>query len=354
MARNPDDDFSQSTKEALAKRAGNLCSFPGCDALTLGPSDESSDATSSTGMACHIASASGGPGARRYRAKMESAERRSIENGIWMCYRHGKLIDTDEVRFTIPMLKKWRELAEARARFLHEHGWNISKLPKSYPDFNLAESSLAISDVNSLNETLGDAIRFSCVPEVWGPSIARCVRDFVIELARNAFEHGAATTFKIETEPTSIELTDDGAYFDLWSLPEAPNAGGGSVSLKALLKQMPEKVVLVSERRGQNNVTVISRIADISEIENLTHCVVSVKYKDIRERTHEIIAHPSCKVVYVLLPGYQTPSDSISLVKKVKRESHDPRRLIFVLQDPSEASLGIITDAFPDSRIVCL
>jgi hypothetical protein len=38
MPRNKRDDFSRSTIERLAKRAGNRCSFPGCNAITIGPS----------------------------------------------------------------------------------------------------------------------------------------------------------------------------------------------------------------------------------------------------------------------------------------------------------------------------
>lgn len=37
MAR---DDFDKPTREALAQRAGYLCSFPECGSLTIGPSDE--------------------------------------------------------------------------------------------------------------------------------------------------------------------------------------------------------------------------------------------------------------------------------------------------------------------------
>lgn len=116
------DDFSPEVKRALEYRAGNCCSFPGCAAVTAGPSDENKMAVSKTGMACHIAAAASGPGARRYDAKMSKEERTAIENGVWMCYTHGKLIDTDERRFTIPMLKKWREFAEFRAKFRQQFG----------------------------------------------------------------------------------------------------------------------------------------------------------------------------------------------------------------------------------------
>ena len=40
--------------------------------------------------------AADGPGARRVVPTMTPEQLASYENGIWMCYRHGKLIDTDE------------------------------------------------------------------------------------------------------------------------------------------------------------------------------------------------------------------------------------------------------------------
>src|ERR1700743_1084457 len=112
------DEFPASVKRDLAERAGFRCSFPGCDAVTIGPSDESARATANTGEACHIAAASGGPGARRVVPSMARADRVSYDNGIWMCRTHGTLIDTDEVRFTIPLLKQWRSAAERRAAIL--------------------------------------------------------------------------------------------------------------------------------------------------------------------------------------------------------------------------------------------
>jgi hypothetical protein len=35
---------------------------------------------------------------------MSTAELQSAENGIWMCYRHGKLIDTDETTYSADIL----------------------------------------------------------------------------------------------------------------------------------------------------------------------------------------------------------------------------------------------------------
>src|SRR4051812_46714820 len=112
------DDFSDSTKRTLAARAGFCCSYPTCGRPTVGPSDEGVAAVSSIGMACHIVAAAGGPQARRVVPTLTPGERASADNGIWMCYTHGRLVDTDETRFSIEMLRQWRAIAELKARHL--------------------------------------------------------------------------------------------------------------------------------------------------------------------------------------------------------------------------------------------
>ncbi len=109
------DDFPEKVKRAMAARAGYVCSFPGCIQPTSGPSDESPSASVNVGEACHIKAAASGPGARRIDPSMTSSERKSIDNGIWMCRNHAKLIDSDEARHTVEQLRKWRREAEARA-----------------------------------------------------------------------------------------------------------------------------------------------------------------------------------------------------------------------------------------------
>lgn len=107
------DEFSARTKQRLADRVGNVCSFPECHRPTSGPSAEGTNATVNVGEACHIAAAS--PGGRRYDATMTSEERSSIDNGIWMCRTHAKLIDSDEKTHTVEQLRQWKVEAEARA-----------------------------------------------------------------------------------------------------------------------------------------------------------------------------------------------------------------------------------------------
>ena len=103
------DDFTKKTKEILAKRVGFLCSNPSCRKLTIG-SNRIKDKATSIGVAAHIAAAS--PGGKRYDSSMTPDERKSIDNGIWLCQSCSVLIDKDEKKYTVEVLKAWKKQAE--------------------------------------------------------------------------------------------------------------------------------------------------------------------------------------------------------------------------------------------------
>lgn len=66
-----------------------------------------------TGKAAHItAAACGGP---RYDPTLTREQRRSAENGIWLCAVHADVIDKDERNYSVETLKLFRKQAEARA-----------------------------------------------------------------------------------------------------------------------------------------------------------------------------------------------------------------------------------------------
>lgn len=106
------DDFSQKTKEDLAKRVGYRCSNPQCRQLTIG-ANESGDGIISVGEAAHICAAS--PGGKRYDANMTSEERASIDNGIWLCRNCAAMIDRDEEAYSVMLLQNWKRMAEIEA-----------------------------------------------------------------------------------------------------------------------------------------------------------------------------------------------------------------------------------------------
>lgn len=113
MARNSKrDDFTPKTKLQIAKRAGWLCSDPDCMRPTVGASSDG-DSEVMLGEASHICAAA--PGGPRYDAEMSEAERRSANNGIWMCKLHGTSIDTHDPKFTVELLRGWKKQAHERS-----------------------------------------------------------------------------------------------------------------------------------------------------------------------------------------------------------------------------------------------
>ncbi|MFK4435445.1 HNH endonuclease [Paenibacillus sp. RC21] len=106
------DEFTSKTKEILSKRAGARCSNPNCRKSTFAPHTDINKSIN-IGVAAHITAAEiGGP---RYDPNMTSEERKSVENGIWLCQVDAKLIDSDEMRYTVEIIKEWRAISEKAA-----------------------------------------------------------------------------------------------------------------------------------------------------------------------------------------------------------------------------------------------
>jgi hypothetical protein len=113
MASADRDDFLSQTILTLRKRAGEHCSRPECGCATAGPNGHPERALS-IGVAAHIAAAAlNGP---RYDPNMSREARRSIDNAIWLCQNCAHIIDWDVSAHPVSLLKRWREMAEQRAR----------------------------------------------------------------------------------------------------------------------------------------------------------------------------------------------------------------------------------------------
>lgn len=124
------DDFLRSVVETLSKRVALRCSNPNCRRPTAGPRSEAS-ASVNIGVGAHItAAASGGP---RFDPTLATAQRRSPENGIWLCQNCAKLVDNDPTNYTADVLREWKQMAEAVARMQLEH-----VLPHEAPDEQVA------------------------------------------------------------------------------------------------------------------------------------------------------------------------------------------------------------------------
>jgi hypothetical protein len=99
------DNFTEATRKRLERQARGHCSNPACRRLT---SAAASDGQSEIriGEAAHICAAA--PGGRRYKEIMASNERRSADNGIWLCEVCARAIDSKDPTFTEELLHEWK------------------------------------------------------------------------------------------------------------------------------------------------------------------------------------------------------------------------------------------------------
>ncbi len=134
------DDFSKYSKNILAERANQRCSNPDCGLPTSGPHSISSKSII-VGVAAHIcAAASRG---KRYDPDMTPLERSSIDNAIWLCARCAKLIDSDEIRYTPDLIRKWKIDHESScSRELVSSGLLDKKFVEDIPSLNIQEFAI--------------------------------------------------------------------------------------------------------------------------------------------------------------------------------------------------------------------
>ena len=112
------NDFSLKTKELLAKRVGYKCSSPSCRRSTTGPKEDSFGSVN-IGVAAHITAAA--PGGPRFDLNLAEKQRGAYENGIWLCQACAKLVDNDSDKYSVEVLGRWKQEAEAAAQQELEH-----------------------------------------------------------------------------------------------------------------------------------------------------------------------------------------------------------------------------------------
>ena len=346
------DEFTQSIKDSLAKRAGYRCSFTGCRRATVGPSNEGEQSSSNIGMACHIAAASGGRNARRYDATMTVEERGSISNGIWLCYLHGKLIDTDEDRFTVSQLKKMKEVAEIRAQGELE---STNQDTFGYFKFDLGKSKTCIMNIDDVSVRIGDAITDSSMADILGHEILLAARDVCIEVALNSFRHGGATKVTFEVLESSLSITDNARGFNLLNLYRHRDNSGGGHSITHLIESFSDKLVITSETTHDSNRYEISFFNSLDDVRELTHCYLEISAEEaMRGSSSELDDLDSkCQIIYVLLPDYMVKSQSV-LLSEINKELLSSQRLyIFLSRKPLSLLVKTcVKQKFPSS-IIC-
>lgn len=349
------DNFLKTIKRILCDRAGSKCSFPGCNSPTTGPSDESYLKVDSTGMACHIFAAAAGKGAKRYNPNMSPEERRSAENGIWMCYKHGKQIDNDECRFSSDTLIKWKAVAEKKAQLEHELGRSIDAEPYLLTSLGLANNEISLDSANGTeNRLIGDALKFSCAYALWGEGIVSYIRGYLIERTRNAFLHGGATFVKIEIEANKVTLIDDGDEFDHHDLLKHPKARGGAETKRRLINKYGNNIICITQRNNDENKSTISLLTNKNIIKDITPCTIELSCEIAFIEEYKLDVFETCSEVYITIPDYFGLSDLGWVTRVLPRVDNDEKRLVFVVDDVADYLPEYIKRAFPTSRIINL
>ncbi len=345
-------DFSSSDKIKLAQRSGYICSYPSCEALTIAASEESDRKTSSIGMACHIYAASEGLNAKRTNLNLTDDEVSGISNGIWMCYTHGKLIDTDDVRFTPKILFEWKRISEKIASFRQETGSDYKTAYKSIKLSSLIENKINLPKEFNVNKLIGNAIHDSCLINLWGKEFTDCIRDFTIEYVRNAVTHGNATGAILEICNNEIVITDDGLDFDPRILLTKHSNQGGSKSIQILFENYSSELFLTSQRIDNKNILTISIPNTREQVVNLTECKVEIGFSELHTGNLEYELLETCKEVFVLLPEYFALSDIAFISRKHPILSTERRHVVFVVNNVSNTVQNLLIEQYPKSQIL--
>ncbi|WP_156480504.1 hypothetical protein [Aquipseudomonas alcaligenes] len=343
------DEFSAPTKRALAERSGFRCSYLGCSNATIGPSEESETAVARTGVACHITAAA--PGGKRYDPTLSPTERSSISNGIWMCQTHSVEIDRDEARYTSTLLNHWKNISESRADYAKNHGWDIfDKYPFLHID-SLANIDLALTKSPSSNSLIGNAITDSCLPQLWGKEQSVIIRDLIIELYRNAFDHGEASSFEISISEQKLEIVYDGKKFDIFQLLDHQNANGGADTLQEIVEKYGSNFVVNYSHEGNNKI-IIHRLSDFYALAPSLPCVISLSEYDDKALELDLAIYERCGALYIILPLHFCRSDVRGLESQLAAFEPNGKPVYIVGSDVAEPTRKAIIDRLPNFTFV--
>jgi len=173
------DEFGQATKNVLSRRVGNKCSNPNCRKLTSGPHTESGKALN-IGVAAHISAAA--PGGPRYDSALTSEQRKSPDNGIWLCQNCAKMIDSDEDKHTVSVLLEWKGLSEEVARREIENqrvGYTLIQTPEK-------QIKIALEALDRIRKEKRNFERIIAGTEYNSPIHKKAVTEFSFELTLQA------------------------------------------------------------------------------------------------------------------------------------------------------------------------
>lgn len=107
---------SETTKRKLLAATGNQCAHPDCKELIFDLEHQTI-----LGKICHIKGSK--PKSARYDKNQSDEERHSFDNLIGLCGKHHDIIDDNEKRYTVEILKRWKSNHEEEIANNKEIGW---------------------------------------------------------------------------------------------------------------------------------------------------------------------------------------------------------------------------------------
>lgn len=309
-------------------------------------------AVANTGTAAHISAAAAGKGSRRFDKNMTEEQRTSIDNGIWCCRDHGTLIDADEITYSSSMLRSWRAIAEKKAQLRQAYGDDVQFIEhRDLAKLGLAPDRLTL-DVNFPNDSVGNAVVFSCISEIWGKEVADSARDFLIEYSRNCFQHAKATTVAIEFVENGITVCDDGMPFDLHTLAQPDFGRGGGLAYRALLSNLRINAVSTSRSASNNNVLTIPLVKDSAGLLVHNPCALAISHEQLRLKTFDFSAFSSCSRAYVVAPNFMTYSDGSWCETVLEAAMKEHQNVVLVIPQTSLAVLEHFRKRFPRTEVL--
>lgn len=347
------DNFSTVVKHALAMRAGYRCSYPECEAITIGPSNETDTAISNTGEAAHINSASAGPGARRHDPSLTPEQRKSIENGIWCCNNHAELIDRDETTYTVDLLKSWRTLAELKAKLRQATGVADLSLRPELIKLGIFPESVRLDVLGDENLRIGKAVKFACIKEIWGGKLAGSLRDFLIEYSRNAITHGGAAFVEISFNQKCIELKDDGGLFEINRLNDVSSTRGGGKAYRALKGAFRLSTISVERTPEGLNRTYIPFVSEPIELPAVNPCAIVLNRGGRRPLSHDNFQFlAACDRLYVVAPDFTCYSDALIYVNMLSQIVQTNPNVTLVVQEATDDVIAHLREEIVGVEII--
>jgi hypothetical protein len=249
------------------------------------------------------------------------------------------------------MLKQWRAIAEATAHICQTYGpVNVCDYPELHR-LGLAPQVLRL-DSKFTNDAVGKSVTLSCVKEIWGHRVASSSRDFLIEYARNAFEHGGASDVSIDFKDKAIVVMDNGAHFDPRQLAAEDAGRGGGLAYRRLVKYLSVGAIATRIHNSGINQMIIPLVRDLNDLMTHNPCALTVARDELKSGNIDFSAVQECDTVYVIAPDYATYSDRVKYEPLIEKAAELQSNVVLILPHASEDVVQYFQSLFPDTPIL--